>query len=116
MNLSLFDWHCDTANEMLRQTQSLMSNHLAVSLENASVFFDYTQVMALWTEHRLSDEEGWERYHAMLENLKADMNENLCSIACEDCPFNDLHFYAKSGCRVTDFIDSHIAKIKENKQ
>ena len=51
-----------------------------------------------------------------LENLKADMNENLCSIACEDCPFNDLHFYAKSGCRVTDFIDSHIAKIKENKQ
>ena len=72
MNLSLFDWHCDTANEMLRQDQELTRNHLAVSLEHASVFSNYIQVMALWTEYGLSDEEGWNRYHAMLKNLKAD--------------------------------------------
>lgn len=72
MNLSLFDWHCDTANEMLQRNQPLTHNQLAVSLENANAFSNYVQVMALWTDHRLSDEEGWERYNAMLKNLKAD--------------------------------------------
>ena len=49
-----------------------------------------------------------------LENLKADMGE-LCPDTCKNCkgcPFNDLHFFAKSGCRLEDFIDKHIAELK----
>ena len=89
MNLSLFDWHCDTAGEMLRQKQALESNTLAVSLKNASVFERYVQVMAFWTPYNLSDEAGWEYYQAMYRNLKADpaiKSQKAClctSIPCQ---------------------------------
>ena len=72
MELSLFDLHCDTPYLMLQRSQPLFSNHLAVSLENARIFKHYTQVMALWTDHRLSNQEGWLQMHRMLENLKSD--------------------------------------------
>ena len=72
MNLSLFDLHCDTANEMLSQKQSLESNSLAVSLQKASCFTNYVQVMAHWTSYELNDEEGWSRFLEMCENLKKD--------------------------------------------
>ena len=59
MELSLFDLHCDTPYLMLRNSQPLFSNNLAVSLENARDFKRYTQVMALWTDNELTNEEGW---------------------------------------------------------
>lgn len=72
MHLSLFDFHCDTAYEMLRKKQPLAKNELAVSLEQATVFERYIQVMALWTDYGLDDEAGWTQCLAMLENLKKD--------------------------------------------
>ncbi len=72
MELSLFDLHCDTAYEMLRTGQGLTENRLAVSLTHAKAFKQYIQVMALWTDRRLSDEEGWEHFSAMLQNLRRD--------------------------------------------
>ncbi len=72
MKFSFFDWHCDTAGEMLSQEQPLGSNRLAVSLERAKAFENYVQVMAHWTSHRLSDEEGWARLCRMHENLLQD--------------------------------------------
>ena len=72
MKLSLFDLHCDTAGEMLRQGQGLACNSLAVSLEKASVFQSYIQVMAHWTPYRLNDEDGWIHFERMLQNLKND--------------------------------------------
>ncbi len=70
--LSLFDLHCDTAYEMLRQTQPLDQNTLAVSLEATRAFARYVQVMALWTPPAYSDEDGWIHLQAMLSNLKND--------------------------------------------
>lgn len=78
MTLPLFDLHCDTAYEMRRRNQSLVKNTLAVSLKRAKGFSRYTQVMALWTDRTLSDEEGWTAFEAMLTNLKSDP-----SIACK---------------------------------
>ena len=72
MKLSLFDLHCDTAGEMLRQGQPLDCNSLAVSLQKAAVFSEYVQVMAHWTPFPLKDEEGWEHYLRMTENLRRD--------------------------------------------
>lgn len=72
MNLSLFDLHCDTALEMLRNKQSFFQNTLAVSLQKASVYQRYVQVMAHWTPYRLGDEEGWKLVQEMLQNLKND--------------------------------------------
>ena len=70
--LSLFDLHCDTAYEMYKRKQSLQRNDLAVSLQDASVFDRYTQVMALWTDRSLSDERGWQQMHRMLRHLLED--------------------------------------------
>ncbi len=70
--MKLFDLHCDTAGEMLTQGQPLSCNTLAVSLASASVFERYTQVMAHWTDCRLTDEEGWSRFWQILQNLQND--------------------------------------------
>ena len=72
MELSLFDLHCDTPYLMLKEHQPLFSNRLAVSLESARKFKQYVQVMALWTDNALSDEDGWRRMHGMLKNLQCD--------------------------------------------
>ena len=72
MELSLFDLHCDTAYEMLKQGQPLEANTLAVSLEHAKAFQRYIQVMALWTDYALDDETGWERCLAMMDHLRRD--------------------------------------------
>ncbi len=72
MQLSLFDLHCDTAYEMLRQGEPLTENRLAVSLEKAKDLQHYIQVMALWTDRQLDDESGWRQFSAMLHKLRAD--------------------------------------------
>ena len=72
MQLSLFDLHCDTASEMLATRQGLRDNRLAVSLKKAEVFTHYVQVMAHWTDRRLDDEQGWQRFFEILENLRND--------------------------------------------
>ena len=72
MQLSLFDLHCDTAYEMHRTNQSLKQNDLMISLENARKFKQYVQVMALWTDHVLTDEDGWQACLAMYQRLRMD--------------------------------------------
>lgn len=72
MELSLFDLHCDTAFEMYCRNEELGINNLAVSLENAKKFKQYVQIMALWTDHRLKDGEGWLQCLRMLEHLRSD--------------------------------------------
>ena len=72
MKLSLFDLHCDTAYEMLRQKQVFGENTLAVSLQKAEAFEAYIQVMAHWTDSALDDEDGWVLFEKILQNLKSD--------------------------------------------
>lgn len=72
MKLSLFDLHCDTAYKMLTERQFLTQNKLAVSLENTRKFDRYVQVMALWTDDSLDDEQGWQQMLAMHKNLLSD--------------------------------------------
>ena len=69
---SIFDLHCDTAGEMLARGQALTDNVLAVSLKRANAYRAYTQVMAIWTHHRLSDEDGWEKMKQIYSSLLAD--------------------------------------------
>lgn len=71
-HLSLFDLHCDTADKMLATGQSFGKNTLSVSLSKAGAFRQYIQVMALWTDNRLSDREGWQQVRRMVQNLQND--------------------------------------------
>ena len=72
MKFSFFDLHCDTATELYRRGEALEHNSLAVSLKNAQEFDRYGQVMAVWTDHTLDNEAGWQRLRDVLEYLKAD--------------------------------------------
>lgn len=87
MKLSVFDLHCDTAYEMLQKKQPLTKNSLAVSLEHAKDFEQYVQVMALWTDASLSDEDGWKQALAMRENLLRDeaLQAHTAEL-CTSCP------------------------------
>lgn len=72
MRRSLFDLHCDTPFEMLRQKQPFGENLLAVSLQKAQGFHHYVQVMAFWCDKTLTDENGWIQFEAMYQNLLCD--------------------------------------------
>lgn len=84
MELSLFDLHCDTAYEAHRKQQSLRSNTLAVSFDGASRYRRYVQVMAIWTDHALSDGDGWNAYRSILKHLRSDpsLSEGVARLCC----------------------------------
>ncbi len=77
MRTSFFDLHCDTATELFCRGEAFEKNSLSVSLQNANDFDTYVQVMAIWTNDALSDEEGWTRLHDVLSYLRAD--DSICN-------------------------------------
>ncbi len=72
MELSLFDLHCDTAYRMTVEHFPLWQNPFAVSLQQASVYRKYAQVMALWTPPHQADADGWSLVLEMIANLQRD--------------------------------------------
>ena len=66
--MRLFDLHCDTLGEMFRKNEGMHENSLHVSLSKAlSVFENYTQVMAIWSENDIPDDENYSRCLATLD-------------------------------------------------
>lgn len=90
MKFSFFDLHCDTATELYHHKANLDHNALAISLEKASGFDRYIQVMAIWTHHSLDDETGWTRLWDVLNRLKADaaLQNEAASIATDATQFH----------------------------
>ena len=79
--MKLFDLHCDTAERMYHFKSALLSNNLHISLERSEKYEKYAQVMAFFTPHKLTDDEGF--YH-FLENYGyfiAEIAENKDKIA-----------------------------------
>ena len=60
--MKLFDLHCDTLGEMFRRGEGIIDNSLHVDLNKAfSALESYTQVMAIWSEHGLDNDENYSR-------------------------------------------------------
>ncbi len=60
--MKLFDLHCDTLGEIFRRGEGILNNSCHVSLEKAlSVFDEYIQVMAVWSEHDVDCDENYRR-------------------------------------------------------
>lgn len=76
--MKLFDLHCDTATRLLDEGQSLLDNSCHVSLKRAEYLKSYVQVMAVWTNHKLTDNEGYARFFEVIKNLdnEISINEN----------------------------------------
>lgn len=86
--MKLFDLHCDTALALYRTGASLQNAPCAVSLEKAAAYERYCQLMALFTDARLTDEEGWEQFWAVRENLLAQCETHgvpVCHDGAELC-------------------------------
>ena len=86
MIMKLFDLHCDTATGLLKRRESLYDNSLHVSLKKAEYLDAYAQIMAIWTEYKLSDGEGFARFFEVADNLE-----------------NEIHFNSSRAYLVTDF-------------
>ena len=76
MELSVFDLHCDTADAIYDGNASLLSNSFHISLERMSAFNTYTQVMAVYIPHKLSDEEGYEYWKRVMNYLNTEIRAN----------------------------------------
>lgn len=81
--MKLFDLHCDTATRLLGGGQGLYDNTFHISLKNAEYLQNYAQVMAVWTDRRLSDSDGYSRFFEVVKNLDTEVkiNENSVGLA-----------------------------------
>ena len=78
--MKLFDLHCDTATRLLDEGQELYDNSLHVSLKRAEYLEKYAQVMAIWTNHKLSDNEGYKKFFDVVQNLNREIQKNNVSL------------------------------------
>ncbi len=74
--MNLFDLHCDTATRLLAENQKLHDNNLHISLKKSEYIDTYAQVMAVWTEYKLTDEQGYNRFFEVVKNLDNEIKEN----------------------------------------
>jgi hypothetical protein len=68
--MKLFDLHCDTATVLLKRGEGLYNNSLHVSLKKAEYLDSYAQVMAIWTDYKLTDSEGYLKFFEVADNLE----------------------------------------------
>ena len=88
MNVSVFDFHCDTAlallGEDMNQAGSLRQNRLHIDLERAAALSGYAQCFACFTtplmEKQISPVLAFERELATIQR-EVDKNRDLISIA-----------------------------------
>lgn len=57
--MKLFDLHCDTLSELYAKNEGMFSNTCHIDLNKASYLDSYTQVMAVWSKHDLSEDENY---------------------------------------------------------
>ncbi|MBE6573305.1 MAG: hypothetical protein E7652_02810 [Ruminococcaceae bacterium] len=60
--MRLFDLHCDTLYEMYIRDCGFEDNDLNISLRKADKFEKYAQVLAIWSQNDLSEEERFEQF------------------------------------------------------
>ncbi len=60
--MKLFDLHCDTLGEIFRRGEGMLDNSCHIDLNKAfSALESYTQVMAIWSEHDIDNDENYSR-------------------------------------------------------
>ena len=60
--LRLFDLHCDTLYEALRQNRSLLTNDLGISFDRLCEYERFTQVLAMWSDSRIDEDTAFQRF------------------------------------------------------
>ena len=64
------DLHCDTLFELYKKDLTYQNDRLHLRSDFENVFEKHTQVFAVWTQNRISDEEAWAQFHAIVNHAK----------------------------------------------
>ncbi len=72
--IPLFDLHCDTLSQLYKTKQDVKDARLNISLDKVANFSPYIQIMAIWSDSSLSDENAYLEY---LEVLRYARKQNI---------------------------------------
>ncbi|MBE6547624.1 MAG: hypothetical protein E7667_01920 [Ruminococcaceae bacterium] len=81
---SVIDMHCDTAFEIYKRKMPLHRNNCHIDLEKISKYNAYAQFFAIWANKEKSDEECFEDFLAISDNLVSQIRINEGSICQAD--------------------------------
>lgn len=109
MKLSLIDSHCDTAFELYHKKQSIRQNDCHVSLDKAERYENYAQFFAVWADRRRSDDECFDDFIRISDNLFAEVQKNSDKVALART-FGDMKEAWNSGKRAV-FLAVEDARI-----
>ena len=86
--LSLVDMHCDTAYEMYMRNESFLSNSLSVSLDKADIYKEYIQVLAVWSDKKLDNDDAYRRFWDIYNHLNNDIKTSEYTALYKGLPIN----------------------------
>lgn len=69
--MKFFDLHCDTLAEIYAKKESLLSNTCNISLDLTDNFEKYTQVLAVWSNPKRTDDELYDNFFDTLSHFKS---------------------------------------------
>ena len=78
--LRLIDTHCDTAFELYHKKESIQKNTCHISLEKAAKYKSYAQFFAIWANRRRTDDETYNDFLNISDNLSREITENNSKI------------------------------------
>ena len=74
--LRLIDTHCDTAFELYHKNESILQNSCHISLDEARKYINYTQFFAIWANKHRTDDETYDDFLKISDNLSREITEN----------------------------------------
>lgn len=75
MEHRLFDLHCDTPVKLYQNNYHLDNSKGHVSLQKSSILSDYTQIMAFWSDCRISDDAAFFAFHKAADYLNFELEQ-----------------------------------------
>lgn len=101
--MKLADLHCDTPYELYHREMSLDKNLLHISLEKADFLEKYIQIAAVWSDHRLSDDDAYEDFLRIADDFKSKAGD-LMGLSHEKFAFilavEDIRLVGDDICRI----------------
>ncbi len=94
--MKLFDFHCDTPFALETHGEELTNNNRHVSLSKARDYESYGQVMAIWSQKSLQDEEAWARFFTIRKDFLSKQPEGKTAICTT---FSDYREAVRTGKR-----------------
>ncbi len=81
--MKYFDLHSDTAYEIKKQEVSLSENDLHIDMKKLSYLQKYAQVMAIWSNEELTDEDSYIQFKEIADNLRKELKLNGYSLSTD---------------------------------